>query len=756
MIQYDSHPIDLDPRLPQTRDTKLDKWNDLNMSSATATVQATATERSQTSVSSSGVPDTDADAKPSNESNKPNHPVNNQKPNPSSYPHLSGPSSRVASQSSMQSNELYHDAEEKFDNITNNDYFSNPKVTDINGKKNSMSSISENYLPPSTPSSFKNLNTDMLSNDTSPSSTNEVNNESNPNFEPLVQKSTSNSTITVHKSPLHVYEIDPLHVPPKSHNNNNNITNGDNTNLGNDETNQKTSLSSKPAPNQLASLKNRDSINTRRHTTNDLFTYRLKKNSLDQSSINSNRNNSISSLSSIKVPHNSSKRNRSSLDYLNRPVTTNDSANSEIQRMRNSILIKRNLRKRRKEFYEDDKVLIGNKISEGHENFVMAYNMLTGIRVAVSRCSGVMKNLTDDDFKSHKKLTFNVDGSELTPSSKYDFKFKDYCPEVFRDLRNKFGLDPADYLISITGKYILSELGSPGKSGSFFYYSRDFRFIIKTIRHSEHKQLRKILKQYHSHVKANPNTLVSQIYGLHRVKMPLLNGVKRKVHFIVMNNLFPPHRDIHAKYDLKGSTWGRYTNKPATEDKQLTKPMKDLNWLEDHGEIKFGPHKRKQFFQQLDKDVQFLKSVNVMDYSLLLGIHDVKNKAKSSSTTHNKLSIFDPKSNDKKELIKTNPRDINENDLPNDVYPGRSKFVFYGHDGGIRSTNENNEPLSEIYYLGVIDFLTNYSFRKRLETFWRTLSHSKETISAVPANDYGNRFLKFIKRSTANYKEKTA
>ena len=26
-----------------------------------------------------------------------------------------------------------------------------------------------------------------------------------------------------------------------------------------------------------------------------------------------------------------------------------------------------------------------------------------------------------------------------------------------------------------------------------------------------------------------------------------------------MNNLFPPHRDIHLKYDLKGSTWGRNT-----------------------------------------------------------------------------------------------------------------------------------------------------------------------------------------------------
>ena len=68
-------------------------------------------------------------------------------------------------------------------------------------------------------------------------------------------------------------------------------------------------------------------------------------------------------------------------------------------------------------------------------------------------------------------LTFRSVGNELTPSAKYDFKFKDYAPWVFRELREDyFHLDPADYLLSLTAKYILSELGSPGKSGSFFYW----------------------------------------------------------------------------------------------------------------------------------------------------------------------------------------------------------------------------------------------------------------------------------------------
>ena len=88
-------------------------------------------------------------------------------------------------------------------------------------------------------------------------------------------------------------------------------------------------------------------------------------------------------------------------------------------------------------------------------------------------------------------------GNELTPGVKYDFKFKDYAPWVFRHLRGDFHIDPADYLVSLTSKYILSELSTPGKSGSFFYYSRDYRFIIKTIHNSEHKFMRRILKDYY-------------------------------------------------------------------------------------------------------------------------------------------------------------------------------------------------------------------------------------------------------------------
>jgi 1-phosphatidylinositol-4-phosphate 5-kinase len=198
-----------------------------------------------------------------------------------------------------------------------------------------------------------------------------------------------------------------------------------------------------------------------------------------------------------------------------------------------------------------------------------------------------------------------------------------------------FHLDPADYLLSLTEKYILSELGSPGKSGSFFYFSRDYRFIIKTIHHSEHKFIRSILKDYHEHVKNNPHTLLSHFYGLHRVKLP--RG--RKIHFVIMNNLFPPHKDIHETYDLKGSSIGRIYPEDEAAKKEYKVTLKDLNWINRNKSLELGPEKRALLTEQLRRDSELLKKVYVMDYSLLVGIHNMK-RGNKDNLRRNTLKVF--------------------------------------------------------------------------------------------------------------------
>lgn len=291
-------------------------------------------------------------------------------------------------------------------------------------------------------------------------------------------------------------------------------------------------------------------------------------------------------------------------------------------------------------------VAVGNLIGEDHVNYILMYNMLAGIRTCVSRCQAKIKRpLAPDDFTASHKYTFDIIGNELTPSAKYDCKFKDYAPWVFRELRESyFHLDPADYLVSLTGQYILSELGSPGKSGSFFYFSKDYRFIIKTIHPAEHGFLLKVLPKYHAHVQANPHTLISRFYGLHRVKLP--RG--RKIHFVIMNNLFPPHKDIHETYDLKGSTVGRLYPWDKAKEKGSGAVLKDLNWIEKGHTIELGPEKRALLTEQLRRDKEFLKEIKVMDYSLLIGIHNLqrgnRDKLRKNTLKVYSVSIFTPES----------------------------------------------------------------------------------------------------------------
>ncbi|KAI0000132.1 hypothetical protein BJV74DRAFT_821764 [Russula compacta] len=448
---------------------------------------------------------------------------------------------------------------------------------------------------------------------------------------------------------------------------------------------------------------------------------------------------------------------------------------SDMQQQAEQIRRER-LSKRVKQADDVPRVLVGNLISEGHVNYVLMYNMLTGIRIAVSRTQAKMKRpLTDDDFTARHKYSFDIIGNELTPSAKYDFKFKDYAPWVFRELReDSFHLDPADYLLSLTAQYILSELGSPGKSGSFFYFSRDYRFIIKTIRHAEHKFLRSILKRYHAHVRANPHTLLSRFYGLHRVKLPRGN----KIHFVIMNNLFPAHKDIHETYDLKGSTVGRlYPEERARENPRAV--LKDLNWIDRGKELALGPEKRALLMEQLRRDAEFLKELRVMDYSLLVGIHNMQ-RGNRDNVRRNTLRVFSPPdvhvppqphtqahlyrrrvgtaaatatAAEQPHVVRravhrnanANLTRVCDGVLPEEDTGDRQHVLFSQDEGGLRATDEQNEPLDTVYYLGIIDILTPYGVVKKFEHLWKGMSADLHKISAVPPPEYADRFLAFMR-----------
>lgn len=134
-----------------------------------------------------------------------------------------------------------------------------------------------------------------------------------------------------------------------------------------------------------------------------------------------------------------------------------------------------------------------------------------------------------------------------------------------------------------------------------------------------------------------------------------------------MGNVFPPNKDIHEVYDLKGSTVGRAIG----DDEIKNNPravMKDLNWIAKNKTVNLGPAKRMPFCEQIERDVavngerierlreksgdvcafskppspllQYLKEQNIMDYSLLIGIHDMI-KGNKEHIREKSLSVFE-------------------------------------------------------------------------------------------------------------------
>ena len=81
----------------------------------------------------------------------------------------------------------------------------------------------------------------------------------------------------------------------------------------------------------------------------------------------------------------------------------------DAQRWAEAYRQKRASKRRRKEEEDDDRVVVGTKVDETHANWVMAYNMLTGIRVSVSRTNAKLdRELNDADFEVKQKSTFDM------------------------------------------------------------------------------------------------------------------------------------------------------------------------------------------------------------------------------------------------------------------------------------------------------------------------------------------------------------
>ncbi|XP_047231696.1 phosphatidylinositol 4-phosphate 5-kinase type-1 gamma isoform X3 [Girardinichthys multiradiatus] len=335
------------------------------------------------------------------------------------------------------------------------------------------------------------------------------------------------------------------------------------------------------------------------------------------------------------------------------------------------------------------------------------------------------------DFYVVESIFFPSEGSNLTPAHHFpDFRFKTYAPVAFRYFRELFGIRPDDYLYSLCNEPLI-ELSNPGASGSVFYLTKDDEFIIKTVMHKEAEFLQKLLPGYYMNLNQNPRTLLPKFFGLYCVQ----SGGKN-IRVVVMNNVLPRVVRMHLKYDLKGSTYKRRASKKEREKARPT--FKDLDFMQDMPDgLMLDQDTYNAMVKTLQRDCLVLESFKIMDYSLLLGVHNMDQADRerqmegSQSGSDEKRPVAQQKA-----LYSTAMESIQGGAAC------RGAIDTDDAMGGIPAVNGKGERL--LLYIGIIDILQSYRLIKKLEHTWKALVHDGDTVSVHRPGFYADRFFKFM------------
>ena len=385
-----------------------------------------------------------------------------------------------------------------------------------------------------------------------------------------------------------------------------------------------------------------------------------------------------------------------------------------------------------------------NIIHFGNPNLKTVINIMIGIKSAVSKIGEIpIKTL---DIKS--PYLFPVDNlgvyEEMNrfkyEQNNYDgvikCKFYDFAPKIFYNLRSLYGISNDDYLKSlgpenflcnliITKNKSLKEICSSGKSGSFFYYSYDSKYLMKTIPESEFNKFKEMLQDYYLYMYEHPKTLLQRFFGLH---VCIFNDVK--MHFVVMNNVFNTPLQIHYKYDLKGSTYKRISRKCKEinyDDYNFDIAMKDNDFTDRNEKIDLSSYYKKTLCNEVKNDSKFLSDHNINDYSFLIGVYD--------RNFNNKEQL------PQEQIIALSGRHYIKYYKSTSIHNNDFRKPFYEeHYGGIQS-----EDKTKVYFFGIIDIFTNYGTTKKVEYIVKSVSQGNG-ISCKPPNEYSKRFVNFIEK----------
>jgi len=375
----------------------------------------------------------------------------------------------------------------------------------------------------------------------------------------------------------------------------------------------------------------------------------------------------------------------------------------------------------------------------------------SGVRNAVRRLNLVppprpgLGDLLSGKFKPKKDTAVTPGLEVLEFMLEGEHPFKAFAPGVFQELRSNEGIDDERFLkvLSSTANERLSE----GASGAFMFFCGGGEFIVKTIRAREAKVLHQSLGMYHSYLKKHKNSLLCRFLGSYSLSM-----YAQTFYFVVMLNCFDPKADIQERFDIKGSWVGRSADPakatkkvvcrhcnsyfvPAAKEQctvivgkhEANVVLKDNDL---HTKISLAPFEAYRVLAILKKDSDLLGEMGVLDYSLLVG---VKKKRFAVEVSDAELGL---RRDDHADDV-----DIDDDD---DGGGGGGGAAAASRSGmaAISTFRAVSVTGPAIYYLGIVDFLQDWTTNKKIERNFKIYALRKDPdgLSVMHPETYKLRF----------------
>ncbi|XP_061433217.1 phosphatidylinositol 5-phosphate 4-kinase type-2 alpha-like [Lethenteron reissneri] len=225
----------------------------------------------------------------------------------------------------------------------------------------------------------------------------------------------------------------------------------------------------------------------------------------------------------------------------------------------------------------------------------------------------------------------------------------------------------------------------------------------------------------------------------------------------------PPPR---PSVSFQGSTVAREASEKEKAKELPT--FKDNDFINEKQRIVIGEENKKLFLEKLKRDVEFLAQLKIMDYSLLVGIHDVERADQDDDDVEEGeeggeggeegeggaewAGGDDETGSDANGSggpagavgsYGTTPPDCSGFSVaaykpmgPGEFDPNTDVYALKAHESA---------PRKEVYFMAIIDILTHYDAKKKAAHAAKTVKHGAGAeISTVNPEQYSKRFLDFM------------